>query len=139
MDSATPANLMLLTLCLGVRVFRMKRLYGGTQWRSRRLSMYTRLGPLDILTAYTPNHSVPETLTWRLNLRRPLIEAALISDGASVAALPATHMLDIDDVEALKRMQQEIEEGVQYQIVGPPNIRGSIVQVPVRRSEELER
>lgn len=134
--SATPANLMLLTLCLGVRVFRMKRLYGGTQWRSSRLSMYTRLGPLEVLTAYTPNHSVRETLTWRLDIHRPLVEAALISDGASVAALPATHMLDIDDAEALKHMQKEIESGVRYQIVGPPMIRGSIVQVPVRRSEE---
>ena len=43
-------------------------------------------------------------------------------------------MIDVDDVESLKRLQAEIEEGVRYQIVGPPTTRGSIVQVPVRRS-----
>ena len=88
MDAATPASLTLLTLCLGVRTLRIKRLYGGTQWRSSRLRMYVSLGPLEVLTAYTPNHSVPETVTWRLDIQRPLIEAALINDGASVAALP---------------------------------------------------
>ena len=134
MGAATPANLTLLTLCLGVRVLRMKRLYGGTQWRSERLKMYVSLGPLEVLTAYTPNHSVPETITWRLDIQRPLIEAALINDGASVAALPATHMLDVDDVERLREMQVELEQGVRYQIVGPPMTRGSIVQVPIRRS-----
>ena len=134
MGAATPANLTLLTLCLGVRVFRMKRLYGGTQWRSSRLGKYVSLGPLEVITAYTPNHSVPKTLTWRLELQRPLIEAALINNGTSVAAPPATHMLDVDDEEALKEMQSEIEEGVRYDIVGQPTTRGSIVQVPVRRS-----
>jgi hypothetical protein len=136
MGAATPANLTMLTLCLGVRVFRMKRLYGGTQWRSTRLSEFVSLGPLEVITAYTPNHSVPKTLTWRLELKRPLIEAALISDGASVAALPATHMLDVDDEDALKRMQSDIEAGIRYHIVGQPTTRGSIVQVPVRRSVE---
>ena len=136
MGAATPANLTLLTLCLGVRVFRMKRLYGGTQWRSTRLNKFVSLGPLEVITAYTPNHSVPKTLTWRLELKRPLIEAALINNGASVAALPATHMVDVDDEDALKQMQSEIEDGVRYQIVGQPMTRGSIVQVPVRRSED---
>lgn len=135
MGAATPANLTLLTICLGVRVFRMETLYGATQWRSSRLGIYVGLGPLEIITAYTYNHSVKKSVTWRLNIQRPLIEAALINDGASVAALPATHMLDVDDIDALKRVQAEIESGIKYYIVGRPTTRGSIVQVPVRRSE----
>ncbi len=135
MGAAAPANLTLLTICLGVRVFRMQRLYGATQWRSSRLGMYVGLGPLEIITAYTHNHSVKKSVTWRLDIQRALVEAALINDGASVAAQPATHMIDVDDIEALKRIQTEIESGVKYHIVGQPSTRGSIVQVPVRRSE----
>ena len=135
MGAAAPANLMILTLCLAVRVFRMKRLYGASQWRSSRLNMYVGLGPLEIITAYTYNHSVRKTVTWCLDIQRPLVEAALINDGASTVALPATHMIDVDDVDSLKRMQSEIEQGVKYHIVGRPTTRGSIVQVPVRRSE----
>ena len=134
MGAAAPANLTLLTVCLGVRVFRMEKLYGATQWRSSRLGIYIGLGPLEIVTAYTYNHSVKKSVTWRLDVQRSLVEAALINDGASVAALPATHMLDVDDVEALKHIQAEIEEGIKYHIVGKPTTRGSIVQVPVRRT-----
>ena len=135
MGAAAPANLILLTLCLAVRVFRMQRLYGASQWRSSRLNMYVSLGPLEILTAYTYNHSVQKTVTWCLDIQRPLVEAALINDGASTIAPPATHMIDVDDVEQLKFIQKEIEQGVKYHIVGSPLIRGSIVQVPVRRSK----
>ena len=135
MGAAAPANLNLLTLCLGVRVFRMQRLYGATQWRSSRLGMYVGLGPLEIITAYTHNHSVKKSVTWRLDIQRALVEAALINDGTSIAAQPATHMIDVDDIVALKHIQNEIEAGIKYYIVGRPSTRGSIVQVPVRRSE----
>ena len=135
MGAAAPANLNLLTLCLGVRVFRMQRLYGATQWRSSRLGMYVGLGPLEIITAYTHNHSVKKSVTWRLDIQRALVEAALINDGTSIAAQPATHMIDVDDIDALKHIQDEIESGIKYYIVGQPSTRGSIVQVPVRRSE----
>ena len=135
MGAATPANLTLLTLSLGLRVFRVQRLYGATQWRSSRLGKYVGLGPLELLTAYTPNHSVAKTITWRLDVQRALLEAALIHQGTSVAAPPATHMLDVDDVEALQRVQGDIEAGVRYTLVGQPITRGSIVQVPLRRME----
>ena len=113
----------------------MKRLYSATQWRSSRLGMYVGMGPLELITAYTHNHSVKKSVTWRLDIHRSLIEAALINDGASVAAQPATHMIDVDDIDMLKHIQQELECGIKYHIVGRPNTRGSIVQVPVRRSE----
>lgn len=134
MGAAAPANLTLLTLTLGVRVFRMKKLYAATQWRSSRLGMYVGMGPLEMITAYTHNHSVKKSVTWCLDIHRPLIEAALINDGASVAAQPATHMIDVDDIDMLKHIQTEIENGIKYHIVGRPSTRGSIVQVPVRRS-----
>jgi len=125
----------MLSLCLGVRVLKAENLYGTTQWRSNRLRNFVSLGPLDVVTAYTPNHSAKNTLTWRLKLQRYLVEAALISPGASTAAPAATHFLDVDDANALAGVQHEIEKGVRYQIVAPPTTRGSIVQCPIRREE----
>jgi hypothetical protein len=44
-------------------------------------------------------------------------------------------MLDVDDEDALIRIQREIEAGVPFSIVGPPETRGSIVQIPLRRGD----
>jgi hypothetical protein len=133
MGTAAPAGLTMLSLCLGVCVLQARNLYGTTQWRSHRLNSFIGMGPLDLVTAYTPNHSVRRTMTWRLELKRALVEAALINPGAPIAAPPATHMLDVDDDNRLIAVQREIESGTRYRIVGPATTRGSIVQCPVRR------
>ena len=130
---AAPEGLLLLSLALGVRILKVQTLYGTTQWRSHRLGTFVGLAPLEVVTAYTPSHSVRRTLTWRLHLRRFLVEAALIKPGTSPTAPPATHVLDVDDENALITLQREIEAGIPYSIVGPPTRRGSIVQVPLHR------
>lgn len=130
---AAPAGLRSLSFALGVRVLRVKTLYGATQWRDSRLTTFVSNGPLEVVTAYTPAHSMRRTLTWRLHLRRFLTEAAVIKPGTSPAAPPGTHLLDVDDDAALLALQREIEAGIEYQIVGPPTHRGSIVQVPLHR------
>lgn len=130
---AAPEGLVMLSLALGVRIIRARTLYGTTQWRSERLRTFASFGPLQLVTAYTPAHSVRRTMTWRLKLRRFLVEAAVIKPGTSPAAPPATHMLDVDDTDALIALQRDIEAGTQCSIVGPPVIHGSIVQVPLRK------
>ncbi|MEC8022623.1 MAG: hypothetical protein VX223_01725 [Myxococcota bacterium] len=130
---AAPEGLVMLSLALGVRILKIQTLYGATQWRNPRLGSFVSIGPLQLLTAYTPSHSVVRTLTWKLRLRRFLVEAALISPSTSSDAPPATHMLDVDDVTALIALQRDLEAGIPYAIVGRPTIRGSIVQVPLHR------
>ena len=120
----------MLSLALGVRVLKVQTLYGATQWRNPRLGSFVSIGPLQLLTAFTPSHTVVRTLTWRLRLRRFLVEAALISTSTSSDAPPATHMLDVDDDAALIALQRDLEAGIPYAIVGQPTVRGSIVQVP---------
>ena len=123
----------MLSLVFGVRVLKVQSLYGATQWRNPRLASFVSIGPLQLLTAYTPSHSVVRSLTWKLKLRRFLVEAALISPSTSSDAPPATHMLDVDDEVALIALQRDLEAGIQYAIVGQPPVRGSIVQVPLHR------
>lgn len=133
---AAPAGLTLLSMAFGVRILPARILYGTSQWRSERLGSYVSFGPLEVVTAYTPAHSVRRTLTWRLHLQQFGVESALMKPGGvSPSAPPATHMLDVDDEEALIALQRDIERGVRVAIVGPPSTRGSIVQVPLRREE----
>jgi hypothetical protein len=134
-EGAAPAGLRLLSMTLGLRLLKAETLYGTVQWRSDRVGTYVGVGPLELVTAYTPAHSFRRSLTFRLRLRRFLIEAALVKPGTSPGAPPATHMLDVDDEDALIGIQREIEGGVPYSIVGPPETRGSIVQIPLRRGD----
>lgn len=132
-EGAAPAGLAMLSLALGVRILKAKALFGATQWRSPKLSTFVSMGPLELVTAYTPSHSMRRTVTWRLKLDRFLTEAAIIKPGTSPAAPPATHVLDVDDEAALIALQREIEAGIKYQIVGPPQTHGSYVTVPLHR------
>ncbi len=132
-EGAAPAGLRLLSLCLGVRLLKAEMLYGTLQWRSDRIGSFVGIGPLELVTAYTPAHSFRRSLTFRLRLKRFLVEAALIKPGTSPGAPPATHMLDVDDEAALVALQSELENGIPYAIVGAPETRGSIVQLPLRR------
>ena len=118
---AAPAGLAQLTFALGVRVQKIHELYGTDQWRSDRIAALVGFGPLEVVTAYTPAHSMVRTLPWRLRLRRLRVEAALLQ------------FLDVDDDAALIRVQREIEAGVQYVVAGPPVVRGSTYQLPVTR------
>ena len=132
-EGAAPHGLRLLSVALGLRVLRAQTVYGTLQWRSDRISTFTGIGPLELVTAYTPAHSFRRSLTFRLRLKRFLVEASLIKPGTSPAAPPATHMLDVDDEPALIALQGDLESGIPYAIVGAPETRGSIVQVPLRR------
>ena len=130
---AGPEGLLPLTMVLGLSVFRVKHLYGTTQWRSPKLRCFSALGPLDVVTAYTPAHSMPRTATYRTTLVDEELRAVLTGSGTNPANPLATHLLDADDEAMLRRLQEEVESGVRWRIVGPPTVRGAYVQVPMRR------
>jgi hypothetical protein len=41
---------------------------GMTQWRGHAIKLHSRYGDFEVLTAYTPSHTVPETLTYRVKI-----------------------------------------------------------------------
>jgi len=125
-----PEGLLELTFALGLRVFPIKTLYGVSQWRNPRLGVYAGLGPLELMTAYTPAHSLPRTLCFRAPVASVALDSLLV--GPSNAPAPNA-FLDVDDVPALRRLQTEIEEGVRYDLVGPPQTRGTYVLAPLFR------
>jgi hypothetical protein len=130
---AAPEGLVQLTMILGLTVFRVKHLYGTTQWRTPKLRDFARLGPLDVVTAYTPAHSMPRTLTFHSAVTDDGIHAVLSGADTTPTAPLATHLLDVDDEVMLRRLQSEVESGAVWRIVGPPLVRGAYTQVPLRR------
>lgn len=132
---AAPEGLQQLTMILGLSVFRARYLYGTTQWRTPKLRVLTQLGPLDVVTAFTPAHSMPRTLTFHTAITEDGTAAVLTGADTSASSPLATHLLDVDDEVMLRRLQEEVEAGVRWRIVGPPVIRGSATQVPLRRED----
>lgn len=126
-----PAGVLKLTLALGLKVFPIETLYGTTQWRSPKLAPYADLGPLELITAYTPAHSMPRTLSFRLKLKDIHHSSLLVSPRVHPDAPPPNALLDVDDVGALKALQQKIEDGQRVLVVGHPIEHGAHVRVPL--------
>jgi len=125
---AAPASLRLLTAAAGLQVFGVRRAYGATQWRSPKLAVHARFGPMRLLTAWTPAHSDPTTLTFRSEVTPESIAAALDPP----APLPDdVWWIDCDDGPALRKLQVDIEAGRAIDVVGGAVIDGSYTRVPV--------
>lgn len=129
-----PAGLLKLSLALGLRVFPVRTLMGTTQWRSLKLSTYVDLGPFELLTAYTPAHSLPRTLSFQIDVEDTHLMTLLAGPRAHPSASAPNAYVDPDDALALKALQGEIEQGCVVHVVGHPVYYGSAVRVPLHKS-----
>lgn len=57
-----------LSKAFGLWYANIEVLVGMTQWKSPAIRLHCNYGPFEILTAYTPVHSYPRTLTYRTKL-----------------------------------------------------------------------
>ena len=110
-----------ITKAIALRCFRCWVQLGATQWASAALHIHTKLGQLELLTAWTPAHANPATLTYRV----PIDEACLRSAAGDPAAPPPeryrpTISIDPRDTPALRALQARIEAGERFAITGPP-------------------
>jgi hypothetical protein len=121
-----------LTKAYGLRVYRARRQIGATQWNSSALSIHTRLGPLNLASAWTPAHSEPWTLTYGVDVTESaLLNLARDSAGA-VETPPVDLWIDSDDHAAMRDLQARIESGECFRIVGKPQrVAQKRLRVPV--------
>jgi hypothetical protein len=87
---------------------------------------------LELLTAWTPAHSDPRTLTYKLEVTPALLARALLSRPDSDPGGPDIRWVDCDDAQGLIALHREIESGRRLLVAGPPKIDGSYVRVPIR-------
>ncbi len=109
-------GLATLTKVLGVGVTQAKRQYGATQWDSSSISLHLRLGPMEVLSAYTPAHTHPETLSYLIQVDDQTLAAA-ISPRKHSEDLSGDRIIEAGDSQAIRDLHDEIESGIRWQMV----------------------
>jgi len=124
-----------ITKSMGMKAFQMEQCYGATQWSSRALNVHTRYGPLDLLTAYTPAHSIEATLTYRFDVDENCLRAAMGDPEAEahIERPQPDFFLGADNLKGMRQVQSEIERGARFQIAGPASWIGDQGVHPVKR------
>ncbi len=115
-------HLASITKAMALKAFRVRHFVGATQWKSNALHIHTRFGPLALDTAFTPAHSTAETLTYAFEVTDEALRAAMGDPDVKLDRPAPDFELDADDVDAMKRLQREIERGARYQLVGRPRV-----------------
>lgn len=87
---------------------------GMTQWRSPALRLHSHYGDLQVMTAYTPAHSVPQTVTYRLRVRQDDWEyffKATKTNRFSAEYKPSGLTVDRKSETSMQALQAKIEAG----------------------------
>jgi hypothetical protein len=110
-------GLAVITKIIGVKVTRANKQYGATQWDSDSIGLHLRLGDMEVLSAYTPAHTHPETFAYRIEVDEERLVGSLRPnwrkpDGSGKRILAA------DDSEGIRHLQDELEAGQRWQLVG---------------------
>lgn len=108
-----------VTKALGLRVMRCREQLGATQWSSVALRVHTRFGPLELLTAWTPAHANPATLTYRLRITEQGVRDVLAGTRRPTPR-EGVFLADPHDREGLLELEHRIERGERLAVVGPP-------------------
>ncbi len=95
----------------------IKRLCGMTQWGSPALKLHSHFGDFEMVTAYTPNHSHANTVTYRSHVRHelwPLFFSKQLEADFEHRFKPTKDHINPLDVSDMKRIQGLIEKGESF-------------------------
>ena len=123
-----PEGLRRFTLAMGTAALRIEHMRSTTRWRRPGLGIYASLGPLELVTAWTPAHDVPETVTFDVKADDEARARLLNSDFVPTIA---HRYINADSASDLQELQIEIEAGNRWAIAGPAEIRGAETQIPL--------
>ncbi len=120
------SGLATLTKVFGVKVARASRQYGATQWDSKSIGLHLRLGDMHVLSAYTPAHTHAETLSYRVDVDDAVLVRSLLP-GYRASTAGGARYLEAEDVAAMRALQEDLERGERWTIVGT-EARGDLPQ-----------
>jgi len=129
---AAPPGLRTITFALALDLLRVKTLYSTLQWRSSELRVHVKFGDLELVTAYTPAHSEPRTLTYRCEVTPERLRRGLSGREAFRPDPPNAFYLDADDIDEMIGVQRRLEAGERIFVCGRPIRDGSTTWVPLR-------
>lgn len=121
-----------LTKALALRVFGAEAQVGAAQWDSLALRVHARLGALEVVSAWTPAHDKP----WSVTYRAPIDERALLylaRDARGAVDYPApTLWLRSDDHASMRELQARIEGGEHFRFAGrPERAQDGVQRIPL--------
>lgn len=106
-----------VTKAFGIALARAKKQYGATQWDSDSLNIHLRLGEMNLLSAFTPAHTHPETLSYRIDVDPARIRGCLES-GWRRPEIAVDRVMSAGDSAAIQALHAEIEAGARWALVG---------------------
>lgn len=109
-------GLATMTKALGIALARAKKQYGATQWDSDSIGLHLRFGDLHLLSAFTPAHTHPETLSYRIDVDEARLWGCLQA-GWKRPMVAADRVFDAGDSAGIQALHREIEEGARWRIV----------------------
>jgi hypothetical protein len=125
------------TKALGCRLLRARSLVGAAQWTGKALGMHLRFGPLELITAYTPAHSYPRTLTYRH--ATDLETLTRVARGLPAPELEPTRKIRIDE-KSLRTLQRRIEKGnAEFVLAGRLMETRSGLHAPIREQSPSDK
>lgn len=130
-----------LTKAFGLWYANVESLCGITQWGSPAVRLHTHYGDFEVLTAYTPVHSYPGTLTYRM-----VTDAKEWKRFFSHEQKPdffdkykeAGFEVNPKDMESLKTFQRQIEGGGRRFYLNATQIRTQPLEQPLKVYERRE-
>ena len=127
---AGPAGLTRLTLAFGTSILRDDEIWFVCRWRSHLIGIFAGLGPLEVVTAWTPAHDYPSTVTFKITPDDEARERLL--RGAQHDPDEVTTFMDGDDMEAMQALQTDIESGLRVHILNSAEDHGTEVLFPLK-------
>jgi hypothetical protein len=105
-----------VTKAFGLALTRARKQYGATQWDSDSIGIHLRLGEMHLLSAYTPAHTHPETLSYRIDVEPERIWSCLQA-GWKRPEGATERVLDAGDPAGIRALHDEIEAGARWTMV----------------------
>lgn len=129
-----------ISKAVALKVFRCERQVGAVQWDSPALFVHSRFGPLELLTAWTPAHAEPATLTYEWVVTDERLRSGMGDPGVTLPRPPAEFEVAGNDPAAMQALQTRIESGERFVMPGPPT-RGEdgAFRVPITQVDESGR
>lgn len=103
-----------LTKAFGLWYANVETCCGMTQWGNSSVKLHSHYGDFEILTAYSPIHSHPKTLTYRLKVHTREWEKFFTKKSAPDAKKrfqPTDIQVDPNSVDSMIQLQQRLEKG----------------------------
>jgi hypothetical protein len=122
-----------VTKALALKAFRCRVQIGATQWDSDALHIHSRFGPLDLVTAWTPQHSEAWTLTYRFEVTDDKLRYALGDPDARIDFPDEDFAVRRADTDEQQALQRRIEAGERFAVCGRPRGSGMEMLVPLAR------